>query len=164
MSDERLSILEQRRIEAAVIKPIYEEMKARFGADAAEEVLRAAITKAAVAAGAEFARDFDGKTDLLAFQEIGRHWIKGGALEKEFLKRSESEYQFNVTRCRYAEMYRDMGVGDIGHLLSCHRDATFCKGFDARIELERTQTIMDGADYCDFRYSFDPDGDVKSGG
>ena len=164
MSDERLSILEQRRIEAAVIKPIYEEMKARFGADTAQEVLRAAITKAAIAAGAEFARELDGKTDLLAFQEIGRHWIKGGALEKEFLKRSESEYHFNVTRCRYAEMYRDMGVGDIGHLLSCHRDATFCKGFDARIELERTQTIMDGADYCDFRYSFDPDGDVKSGG
>ena len=28
MAEERLSILEQRRIEAAVIKPIYDEMKA----------------------------------------------------------------------------------------------------------------------------------------
>ena len=157
MSDERMPVLEQRRIEAAVIKPIYEEMKSRFGADVAQELLKGAITKAAIAAGAEFAKEYEGKTDLLAFQELGRHWIKGDALEKEYLKRTEREYHFNVTRCRYAEMYKEMGVGEIGHLLSCHRDATFCKGFDARIDLVRTQTIMEGADHCDFRYSFDPD-------
>jgi len=158
MSDERMAIIEQRRIEAAVIKPIYEEMKNRFGAEAAQEVLRAAITKAAIAAGAEFAREFEGGTDLLAFQEIGRHWMKGGALDKDFLVRTDRQYDFNVTRCRYAEMYMEMGVGEIGHLLSCHRDATFCKGFDERIDLERSQTIMGGAEYCDFRYSFDPNG------
>jgi hypothetical protein len=158
MSEERMAVLEQRRIEAAVIKPIYEEMKARFGADAAKEVLKGAIAKAAIAAGAGFAEEYDGKTDLLAFQEVGRHWIKGDALEKDYLKRTEREYHFNVTRCRYAEMYKEMGVGEIGHLLSCHRDATFCKGFNARIDLVRTQTIMEGADHCDFRYGFDPDG------
>ncbi len=159
MSDERIGMLEQRRIEAAVIKPIYEEMKKRFGKDAAQEVLRDAITESAVAAGAEFAAEFDGKTDLKAFQEIGKHWLKGGALEKEYLKRTDDEYHFNVTRCRYSEMYKEMGVGEIGHLLSCHRDATFCQGFDKRIALERTQTIMSGAPHCDFRYRFEAEGD-----
>jgi len=155
MSDERLAILEQRRIEAAVIKPIYEEMKTRFGEDVAQEVLRDAITKSAIDAGKEFAAEVDGNTDLKAFQAIGKHWLKGGALEKDYLKQTDDEYQFNVTRCRYSEMYRDMGVGDIGHLLSCHRDATFCQGFDPRITFERTQTLMEGASHCDFRYGFD---------
>ena len=47
---------------------------------------------------------------------------------------------------------RDMGLGEIGHLLSCQRDATFCEGYDKRLKLTRTQTIMQGASYCDFNY------------
>lgn len=45
-----------------------------------------------------------------------------------------------------------MGLGEIGHLLSCQRDATFCEGYDKRLKLTRTQTIMQGASYCDFNY------------
>ena len=60
---------------------------------------------------------------------------------------------FNVTCCKYAEMYRDMGLGEIGRLLSCQRDATFCEGYDKRMRLKRTQTIMQGAGHCDFHYT-----------
>jgi len=49
-------------------------------------------------------------------------------------------------------MYQEMDLGHIGHLLSCHRDGTFCQGFDDRIKLQRDQTIMDGAPCCTFRY------------
>jgi len=45
-----------------------------------------------------------------------------------------------------------MGLGDIGDLLSCCRDSAFCQGYDPRIELTRTQTILAGASHCDFRY------------
>ena len=65
---------------------------------------------------------------------------------------------FNVTRCRYAEMYREMGMGEIGHLLSCNRDATFCRGYASTLKFERNQTIMGGASHCDFRYSEDGSG------
>ena len=101
MSEERLAMLEQRRIEAAVVKPIYEKMKSRFGLETAPEILRAAITNSAVAAGKEFAREFENGADLLAFQEIGRPWLKGGALEKDDLEQSDREYHFNVTRYRF---------------------------------------------------------------
>ena len=154
MSEERLGILEQRRIEAAVIKPIYEEMKAQLGAEAAQAIIKAAIAMSAIDAGQQFAAEVEGETDLRAFQEIGKHWLKGGALEKDYLKRDDEDYHFNVVRCKYAEMYLEMGVGEIGHLLSCHRYATFVEGFDNRIELQRTQTIMGGASHCDFRYHF----------
>jgi hypothetical protein len=49
-------------------------------------------------------------------------------------------------------MYRDMGLGEIGHLLSCNRDGDFCIGYNPNMELTRTQTIMKGASHCDFRY------------
>jgi hypothetical protein len=58
-------------------------------------------------------------------------------------------------------MYRAMGLGAIGHILSCNRDGTFCEGYDDRIKLARSQTIMGGADHCDFRYRFAPDDEPK---
>jgi hypothetical protein len=54
--EDDLGILERRKIEAAVIAPIYEEMREAFGEDKAREVLRKAIRRAAIAAGAEMGR------------------------------------------------------------------------------------------------------------
>jgi hypothetical protein len=32
-------------------------------------------------------------------------------------------------------------------------DGAFCKGYDPKLKLERTQTIMQGASHCDFKYA-----------
>jgi hypothetical protein len=52
-------------------------------------------------------------------------------------------------------MYKEMGLGEIGHLLSCQRDGTFCEGYDQNLKLKRTQTIMQGASHCDFDYTYE---------
>ena len=49
-------------------------------------------------------------------------------------------------------MYRRLGLADLGPLLSCNRDGSMIEGFDPDIEFRRTQTIMQGATHCDFRY------------
>lgn len=161
MSDEKdhMPILEQRRIEANVIKPIYDEMVEHLGKEKAQEILGNAIIKAAIAQGAAFAAEAegDGPPGMEGFLAIRKHWRANGALEIEDIDQSDKVLDFNVTRCRYSEMYREMGVGEIGHLLSCNRDGTFCTGFDPRIKLERTQTIMGGASHCDFRYRLEED-------
>jgi hypothetical protein len=81
-------------------------------------------------------------------------WTKGGALEIEVKEQSDTSFQFNVVKCRYAETYKEMGLGEIGHLLSCNRDGAFCEGYDPKLKLERTQTIMQGASHCDFKYTY----------
>ena len=149
-----LPILEQRRIEATVIKPIYEEMVAQLGTERARDILGSAIRKAAIAQGASLAGTVE--RGLPGFIRLFERWKAGDALEVEVLRESEDRFDFNVTRCRYAEMYREMGLGEIGHLLSCGRDGAFCDGFDPNIRLERTRTIMGGASQCDFRYSVEP--------
>jgi hypothetical protein len=101
-----------------------------------------------------------GQTSLQTFIDRQELWIRGGALEREVLEQSDTKYRFNVTRCKYAEMYRAMGLGEIGHLLSCQRDGTFCEGYDKRLRLKRTQTIMQGASHCDFDYTYDKDAPV----
>jgi hypothetical protein len=150
---EQLPILEQRRIEAQVIKPIYEEMAAQLGAEKAQSILDTAIRNAAKEQAASFAAKTEGGPTLTSFIELFDLWKAAGALEVEVLHEAEDRFDFNIVRCRYAEMYKEMGLGEIGHLLSCNRDGSFCEGYNPDIKLERGQTIMSGASHCDFRYT-----------
>ena len=151
-----IPVIVKRRLQAQVIKPIYDEMAAAFGAEKAKAILDSAIRKAAIAEGKEFAAKAPGgTTSMQGFIDLYKHWKADGALEVEVLAAGDERFDFNVTRCRYAEMYREMGLHDIGALLSCNRDGTFCEGYDPNIKLERTQTIMGGASHCTFRYSYE---------
>lgn len=152
MAKTDLPILEQRRIEANIIKPIFDEMVREFGREKAKSVLKAAITKNAISQGQAYAAGEGKQTTLASFHELLPQWTAGGALEVEMLKEAEDEVHYNVTRCKYSEMYKAMGLAEIGHILSCGRDGTFCTGYNPKIKLTRTQTIMQGADHCDFRY------------
>ncbi|MEM7427457.1 MAG: L-2-amino-thiazoline-4-carboxylic acid hydrolase [Pseudomonadota bacterium] len=155
MSKTDLPILQQRRIEANIIKPIYEEMARELGEEKAKSLLGNAIIRNAVEQGEAYAKAEGGDRSLLSFHALLPQWKANGALETDILSESETEVSYNVTRCRYAEMYKEMGLAEIGHLLSCGRDGTFCTGYDPRIKLERTQTIMQGASHCDFRYRWE---------
>jgi hypothetical protein len=66
----------------------------------------------------------------------------------------DQKIERNVTRCRYTELYEKMGLLQLGVIFSCGRDFALIKGFNEKIILKRTQTIMEGAPYCDFRYTF----------
>ena len=68
------------------------------------------------------------------------------------LAQDEVRYDFNVTRCRYAEMYRELGIPELGAVLSCNRDFSLIEGYNTDVTLTRTQTLMEGAACCDFRY------------
>jgi len=158
MSDQQtLPMLEKRRIEAAILKHVYDTLKASHGVEVAKRAVADAVRSSSVEQAAEFAAKVGGKTSLRTFIERQELWTRGGALEREVIEESDTRYRFNVTRCKYAEMYRDMGLGEIGHLLSCQRDGTFCEGYDQHLKLERTQTIMQGATHCDFDYTYDKD-------
>ena len=147
--------LTKRRLQAQVIGPIYFEMVAAIGEEKASAILDAAIRKAAIAEGKEFARRAPrGTTSMADFIKLYELWTADGALEMKVLEASAEKFDFDITRCRYAEAYREMGLERIGYLLSCNRDGTFCQGYDPNISLERKQTIMQGASSCTFRYRY----------
>jgi len=152
-----IPILTQRRIEAAFAKGIYEEMKAELGADAAKRILTNAVVKLAKSTAAAMAQEAGGDPGLDGFRAILPRWTAEDALAIDVVKSTGTEFHFNVTRCRYSEMYREMGLADLGAILSCNRDGAFCDGYDKRLKMERTQTLMGGASHCDFRYRQEAD-------
>lgn len=148
-----IPMLEQRRIEAMILKHVYDTLKASHGIEVAQRTIADAVRSSSIEQAKAFAAKVGGKTSIQTFVDRQSLWKVGGAMEIEVKEQTETSYIFNVTRCKYAEMYRDMGLGEIGHLLSCQRDATFCEGYDRRLRLKRTQTIMQGASHCDFHYT-----------
>ena len=66
--------------------------------------------------GAELARRL-GEHTLEAFARSLDRWRENGALELDVLEQSATHLSFNVTRCRYAEMYRALGLQDLGELI-----------------------------------------------
>jgi hypothetical protein len=150
-----IPMLERRRIEAAILKHVYDSLRQSHGVDVARTALADAVRRSSVEQAAEFAAKAGGKTSMQTFIDRQALWRAGDALTVEVKEQTDKSYVYNVTRCRYAEMYREMGLGDIGHLLSCQRDATFCEGYDKRLKLTRTQTLMQGASHCDFSYKYE---------
>mgnify|MGYP001355749938 CR=1 FL=1 len=147
----KLTLIERRRIEAGVLVPLIRAFQHEIGEERANAIARKVIVEVAEEQGRQTAAT-KGRNDLLAFTENMQAFSGGGALEIEMVERNEKRVGFNVRRCRFAEMYRTLGAGDLGGILSCNRDFSNVGGFNPAIGLTRTQTIMQGAEFCDFRY------------
>ena len=144
--------LERRRIEGRVLVPFIEACREKFGEDATRELVASFIRKTSVADGVVTARHFGG--DLVGLRRVAEEvWGgPGGGIDIDMLAATEERLEFNVTRCGYAQLYKDWGLSELGFQLQCSRDFPMLEGFNGDIDLTRTQTIMQGAPCCDFRY------------
>jgi L-2-amino-thiazoline-4-carboxylic acid hydrolase-like protein len=76
----------------------------------------------------------------------------GDGSDYEVITQAPDAFEMNVTGCRYATFYNEIGAPELGFLLTCSADFLMAEGFGT-VQLTRTQTIMQGASHCDFRYS-----------
>ena len=149
--NERIGVLTRREAEARILKPIIDALGEAFGREAVLDVVRRTIIQVAQEQGDQLAENMGGDS-LACFADSLQYWTRDNALEVDVLAQNEAEFAFNVTRCRYAELYRSLGMAELGAVLSCNRDFALIEGFNKDVELTRTQTIMGGATHCDFRY------------
>ncbi|CBS90962.1 L-2-amino-thiazoline-4-carboxylic acid hydrolase [Azospirillum lipoferum] len=160
-----MPILDRRRVEAAFAKALYDQLVPEIGRERARAVLARAIETMAREAGAAMAaedRATRGTADLATFRDRLALWTAGDALRLEVVESAPDRLGFNVTRCRYAESYREMGVQEIGDILSCNRDGEFMCGYLPDARFTRTRTIMQGDSHCDFRYSLPGSGSMEN--
>ena len=57
-----------------------------------------------------------------------------------------------------ADFFRQLGEPELGALLVCDTDLAVAAVGNPEVTMTRTQTIMKGAKYCDFRYQMKTDG------
>src|SRR5262245_59585866 len=140
--------LERRKIEAGVLIPMLQAFQEAIGKERANEIAREVIVELARKDGERWAQQFG--DDLPGMQKVSGVWSGGDSMDIQTLKVSDTRLDFNVTRCAYAEFYRDLGLPELGYPFHCNRDFAMVKGFNSSVTLQRTQTIMEGAAHCDF--------------
>jgi len=65
---------------------------------------------------------------------------------------TETTFGVNMTKCLFAEYFRSIGEPEIGALLTCGVDFANEASLRPDWKFERTQTLMKGAPFCDFRW------------
>jgi len=151
VENKELNRIEKRAIEALAIAPVIRAVAQRIGLESALAILCEVNQQEAFQRGQSMKKS-DGQNGVDELIDEVATWGEGGTWEMEVLERTPTTYSFNVTRCPYYEKYRELGVDEFGVEFSCCRDETFARGFNPRLMLIRTKTLMEGADHCDFRY------------
>jgi predicted hydrocarbon binding protein len=149
---QNIGVLLRRETEARILIPFIENLVKEIGKTKTLDILEETIITVARKEGEELSKEYGNNVD--AFLETLSFWTKDNALEIDILDKSDSKLDFNVTRCKYAEMYKSMGVKSLGAILSCNRDGALIEGFNKKAKLDRKQTIMNGDKCCTFRYRF----------
>lgn len=149
-------ILVRREIEARMAGPLIEAFIAEFGREKTVAIASEVILKLAEESGQQLAERCGGNSLDHLSKGTGQ-WSAGGALKRDVLEKTDSKYNYNIVTCKYANMYKELGLEELGFIFSCGRDGKMFGGFNRDIKFERTQTIMQGAEYCDFRLSLEED-------
>jgi L-2-amino-thiazoline-4-carboxylic acid hydrolase len=148
----RISVIEQVKIQAQVLVPLIKALQAELGEEQAKGLVRRALGDVYRRYGEEFWRAKNENNIGKAVASAFATYARDDALEYRVIEQSRDAFAFDVTRCRYAEFYKELGEPELGFLLVCSADFPTAEGFGPDIKLARTQTIMQGASHCDFRY------------
>lgn len=148
-----IPLIEHVKIQAQVLVPLVKAFQAELGEERANGIIRKALGDLYRKYGerwwrAQGARNL-GENVASAFEMFAA----GDALKYEVVKKMPDAIEINVTECRYAAFYKGIGAPELGFLLTCSADFSYAEGFGADVQLSRTQTIMQGASHCDFRYA-----------
>ena len=148
-----IPLIEKIKIQARVLVPLVKALQAELGNARANAIVRNALGGLFRQYGETWWRK-QGRSDL--GQNMASAFAKfaaGNALDYDIVGHSPDTFDVNVTGCRYAKFFQELGEPELGFLLVCSADFRMAEGLGAGVELTRAKTIMQGAGHCDFRYT-----------
>jgi hypothetical protein len=155
--DPKISLLDKTRIQAQVLVPVLRALRAELGKDKADAIVKQALRDWSKQLFAALGDGIEG-SPRRKWATIQSVWgeVSGREVEVEILRHDQQALDLDVTRCRFAEFFRELGEPELGALLICEADFDIASAGGGEVSLERAQTIMQGAPSCTFRYRFAP--------
>jgi L-2-amino-thiazoline-4-carboxylic acid hydrolase len=152
-----LSLLEKTRIQAQVLVPVMQALRAELGRDKADAIVRQALREWSSRMFAEIGKSIEGPPGR-KFSRMNRALedvtVKEVAFEMR--RRNPEALEFDITSCRFAEFFRALGEPELGALLVCSTDIDIAAAGEGDVSFGREQTLMQGGPSCTFRYKFAP--------
>jgi L-2-amino-thiazoline-4-carboxylic acid hydrolase len=152
-----ISMLEKVKIQAQVLVPVMRALRAELGRDKADALVKGALRDWSKALFAEIGRDIEGSPyRKFATMNTALADVTMQEVSFDMHRRDKQALEFDITSCRFAEFFRALGEPELGALLICHVDADIADAGGDEVNFSRTQTLMQGASCCNFRYKFEP--------
>ena len=141
----RISMLEAVKIQGHALIPVVKALEAELGKERAHRIVGDAIA-------ANWAAVVASRTP-----EVDRHPGEGEVLfdfpvESEVVEHTADSFGRDFKACAFADHFREIGESEIGALLTCGVDFETERRVRPGWEFRRTQTRMQGAPFCDFRW------------
>ena len=157
MVDPTLSFLDKTRIQAQVLVPVLRAMRAELGKDKADAIVKQALRDWSKQMFAAIGEGVDA-TPRRKWAAMQGHMneVSGPSVEFETHRKDKEAFEFDVTRCRFAEFFRALGEPELGALLICDTDVDIASVGAGEVALDRADTLMRGGPRCTFRYKFTP--------
>ena len=155
--DPKISLLDKTRMQAQVLVPVLRALRAELGKDKADAIVKQALrdwSKQLFAAIGDSIEDSPRRKWATMQSAFTDATLKD--IEFETRRHDKEVFEFDVTRCRFAEFFRALDEPELGALLICATDFDIVSASGGEVSLERAQTIMQGAPSCTFRYKFAP--------
>lgn len=152
-----LSLLDKTRLQAQVLVPVLRALRAELGKQKADAIVKQALGDWSREMFATIGRGIDAAPRRKwAAMQGHMNEVSGPSVEFETHRKDKEAFEFDVTRCRFAEFFRTLDEPELGALLACQTDFDIVAASGNEVGLERSQTIMQGAPSCTFRYRFAP--------
>ncbi len=73
-------------------------------------------------------------------------------LTKTITEDTESSFGEKITECLFAKTFREARAADIGYAYYCYNDFPAAQAYNPKLRLIREKTLMNGDEYCNFRW------------
>ena len=148
-----IPLIQQVRIQAQVLVPLVRTLQEALGEQEANAIVRKALAPLYRSYGERW-WEAQNTPDLgQKMASAFANFAAADALDLDVVRQTADAFDVDVVGCRYAEFYKAIGAPELGFLLACSADFALAEGYGAGVTPTRTQTIMQGASHCDFRYA-----------
>lgn len=155
--DPDISMLDKVKIQAQVLVPVVRALRTELGRDKADALVKGALRDWSKRLFAEIGNDIEGSPyRKFAAMNTALADVTMREVSFDMHRRDKQALEFDITSCRFAEFFRALGEPELGALLICHVDADIADAGGSEVSFSRTQTLMQGASCCNFRYKFEP--------
>jgi hypothetical protein len=155
--DSGISMLDKVRIQAQVLVPVMQALRAELGRDKADALVKGALRDWSKQIFAGIAEGIDGSPRRkFAAMNTALADVTEREVTFDMHRRDKEALEFDIRSCRFAEFFRALGEPDLGALLICQTDVDIADAGGSEVSFSRTQTLMQGASCCNFRYKFEP--------
>jgi len=132
--------------------PIMKKLAEEQGQELFLEKLKDAVSAAAVENMGNMVKSFPQRDLAMMAIFTKTNPLFQRAMSYEFVEETKNSFEIKVSRCLWAETFRQANAAELGYITICHADYPMTTAFNPKIKMIRSKTLMQGHDCCNHHY------------